>query len=102
MTVDEGRIGALELNQLAAGVVTMQILDDRRGRNWRPKVKQWFREWKYAAKCAVEEGVPWALKYWRAAQPGAVGGSKDDQEPGTDQTEPGGDDKPTDGKQTDE
>ncbi len=104
MSVDEGRTGALEIQQLANGIVTMQILDNRRGRNTRPKIRQWFREWGFAAKCAVEEKVPWALKYWRAGMPGAAAPGADkpasdaaETEPGSGDPEPG-DDKPAGGK----
>lgn len=108
MSIDEGRTGNLELAQLAAGVVNMQILDNRRGRNTRPKIRQWFREWAWAAKAAADEKVPWALKFWRAGMPGSTAPGAQQPEPGADKPEPdggedddnttGGDDKPPGGK----
>ena len=93
LTVDEGRTGMLELAQLSNGATTLQIMNESRGRGWRPTVKQWFREFNYAYRCAVEEKVPWAMRFWRAAQPGAVGGSPDTPPvPGSDKPEPGGND----------
>lgn len=72
LSVDEGKTGALELNQLAAGVETMQSIDDKRGRNWRTKTRQWFREWAFARKVAKEENAEFALPMYRAGVPGAA------------------------------
>ena len=58
---------------LEAGVETLRGINDRRGRGWRQQIKQWFREFAYAARCAEEEGVEWALARWRAGKPGSQG-----------------------------
>ncbi len=110
LSVDDGRVGALEITQLGNGVENMQSVQDRRGRNWRTFTQQWFKEWGYAYKCAKKAGVPWALKFWRAGTPGAAGGpgepGANQPEPGgkkeddedEEETQPGGDDKPAGGK----
>ena len=103
LSVDDGRVGALELQQLANGVENMQSSHDRRGRNWRTFTQQWFREWGYAYKCAVKAGVPWAMKFWRASTPGAAGGPSAGTggEPGSDKPEPGSGDQEPGGGQND-
>ncbi len=72
LNVDEGKIGALEINQLANGIETMQSIDDKRGRNWRTKTRQWFREWAFARRVAKEEKAEFALPMYRAGVPGAA------------------------------
>lgn len=65
VTVDNARDGQLEISQLAVGIETMRSICDKRGRNYRRHVRQWFREWGEAKQIAIEEGVPEAIKYWR-------------------------------------
>lgn len=72
MTIDNGREAAAEISQLDKGIETLASINDRRGRGWRPMVKQWFREFAYAYRCAQEAGVPWAIRLWRAAAPGTT------------------------------
>lgn len=80
LTIDNGREATAEINQLDKGIETLASINDRRGRGWRPMVKQWFREFAYAARCAQEAGVPWAIKLWRTAAPGSTTASPDDLE----------------------
>ncbi len=72
LSVDESKTGALEINQLANGVETMQSINDKRGRNWRVQMRQWFKEWALARKIAKEEGAEFALPMYRAGVPGAA------------------------------
>ncbi len=74
VTIDNGRDGALEINQLANGIENLATINDRRGRNWRQITEQWFREMAYASKQAKKHGVDWALALWRPNTPGAKGG----------------------------
>ena len=91
ITVDNGRDGALEINQLNAGVENLRNLNDRRGRGWRREITQWFVEWKYAYAEAKRLKVPQAMKFWRASQPGAGGAPTDKPEPDSDETPLGND-----------
>jgi capsid protein len=77
----------IEVTQLQNGIETLANINDKRGRGWRPQVKQWFREFAYAYKCAAEAGVPWALKFWRANMPGAAGADPTADPAETDATE---------------
>jgi hypothetical protein len=72
MSIDNGRDAAAELAQLANGVETLATISDRRGRDWRRTVRQWFREFSFAFREAKRSGVPWAIKLWRAGTPGAA------------------------------
>ena len=52
LTVDEGKAGALKINEFANGIETMRSINNRRRRNWRTQIRQWFREWNYARMVA--------------------------------------------------
>lgn len=82
ITVDNGRDGALELNQLANGAENLRSIWDRRGGSYREQaIKQWLREWmeflqEHAAmrsKLPKELQAMWDLipQKWRAGMPGA-------------------------------
>ena len=101
VTADEGKIGALELQQLANGAITLQTLFDRRGRSWRPMIVQWFREWAFAKEVAEKLKVGWALPKWRAGQPGAGSGPTDNK-PGEKKPDPEDDDEQQEKKGDDE
>lgn len=79
LSVDRGD-AAIEIDQLSNGVETLANINDKRGRGWRPQVKQWFKEWAYAAECAKKSGVEWALPFWRAGKPGAAMADPGDHE----------------------
>jgi capsid protein len=72
VTVDNGRDGALELNQLSNGGTTLREMYGRRGKGYRTNLKQWFREWREAKAFAIAEGVPEAMANFRASMPGAA------------------------------
>ncbi len=70
LTIDNSRDAAAEINQLSNGIETLSTINDRRGRSWRQVTSQWFREFAFAARCARQNGVPWAINLWRAGLPG--------------------------------
>jgi len=49
LTIDEGRVGKLELDQLAAGTITLQEVYARRGKDWEAETRQWAKERKFVA-----------------------------------------------------
>lgn len=81
ITVDNGRDGTLEINQLAAGVETLRSICDRRGISYRAHMRQWVREILEFIQIAQEENVPapivdrWLanMPMWRAHPTGALG-----------------------------
>lgn len=86
ITVDNGRDGALELDQLANGGENLRGMWDRRGRSYREEgIHQWLREWKefIEAHAKMRTQLPEAMRSlwdlvpakWRAGMPGAGSGT---------------------------
>ena len=74
ITVDNGRDGKLELEQLNNGADTLRGIYNRRGKNWRHETRQWIREWVAFFQMCDEEKAPEAVRgMWRAGKPGAQG-----------------------------
>jgi hypothetical protein len=88
LSIDNGRDGATEISQLSQGIETLQSISDKRGRDWKKQVRQWFIEWKYAQEIAGDLSVEWALPFWRASMPGAMGGKPEDKNTAPNETDP--------------
>jgi capsid protein len=75
LTVDNGRDGALELQQLENGADNLRNIYDRRGQDYREEgIVQWTAEWAEFLLEAKRKKLPeWVIQKWRAGTPGAGG-----------------------------
>lgn len=81
ITIDEGRVGQLELAQLDAGMATAEDFWGKRGHSGRKQMMKRVEEVKEAMDYCKEQGVPY--EFYRTQKPGTPGANSGNNPGGT-------------------